>query len=77
MECNKSKKLTFEDVKQYFKDRGCELLEKEYKNCNTPMKYRCDCGNDECKIRFSKFKSGQRCRKCGIKKNIWEKQLQL
>ena len=32
------------------------------------MKYRCDCGNDKCKITFSDFKSGRRCMKCAIER---------
>ena len=64
-----SKKFTYKEVKQYFEDHGCELLEKEYVNCDISMRYRCDCGNDESKITFSNFKKGQRCQKCSsIKK---------
>ncbi len=58
------KKLTFKFVKQYFEDRDCELYETEYINCDTPMRYRCKCGNKKCSITFSKFKKGQRCKKC-------------
>ena len=39
------KKLTYEEVYIYFKEQGCELLEKEYKNTDTPVEYRCECGN--------------------------------
>ncbi len=59
------KKLKFEDIKQYFKDRDCELYETEYINSRTKMKYRCNCGNKECKISFSKFRIGRRCIECG------------
>ena len=68
MECSGSKKYTLEEVKKYFKDHNCELLETEYINNHTSMEYKCDCGNDECKIRFSSFKRGRRCEKCTIKK---------
>ena len=54
----------FKDVKQYFKDRDCKLLETEYINNKTPMRYECDCGNDDCKICFSSFKRGSRCDEC-------------
>ena len=59
----KNKKYTFEYVKQYFGDQGCELLEIEYINCKTKMRYRCSCGNisDIC---FDNFKQGKRCAKC-------------
>jgi len=62
-----SRKYTYEYVEQYFTDNGCELLEKEYKNNNTKMKYKCACGNIS-EIIFQKFRIGQRCKDCGIKK---------
>jgi len=65
-------RLTYEDVKQYFEDHDCELLETEYINNQTPMRYICDCGNDECKIRFYSFKRGSRCKKCAIERRIGE-----
>ena len=65
-------KFTYKDVKQYFKDHKCELLETEYKNCDTLLRYRCDCGNTKCKISFYEFKQGHRCRKC-MGKRIAEK----
>lgn len=62
-----SKKHTYEYIKQYFEDNGCELLENEYKNNRTKMRYRCSCGNIS-EIRFSEFNRGQRCFSCGIKR---------
>ena len=56
-------KLLYKDVKQYFKDHGCKLLEKEYIDNRTKMKYICSCGNIST-IKFSEFKEGHRCRKC-------------
>jgi len=35
-----SRKFTFEEVQKRFKEGGCELLEKEYINSSTKMKYR-------------------------------------
>ncbi len=69
MECGGTKKHTFKEVKQYFKDHDCELKETEYVNGITKMKYICDCGNDECEITFNNFKRGHRCKKCAIKRN--------
>jgi len=63
-----SNKLTYECVKGYFKENGCELLEKKYKKVKTKIKYKCSCGNVS-KIRFSDFMRGRRCRKCGAEKN--------
>ena len=62
------KKLTYKEVKKYFEDRDCELFETEYINNKTKMRYRCDCGNEKCKITFNKFKRGQRCKECAIKR---------
>jgi hypothetical protein len=64
MKCAGSEKLTYEYVQQYFKDNSCELLEKFYKNGHTNMQYQCECGNIS-EISFSRFQSGQRCKKCG------------
>jgi len=66
--CGGKEKLTFEFIKQYFEDHNCKLLETEYENVGTKMRYECSCGNSDCKISFNKFKSGQRCKICAIKK---------
>lgn len=62
-----SKKLDFNFVYNYFKEHGCELLETEYINNHTKMKYRCKCGNIS-KIIFASFKKSKKCRECGMKK---------
>jgi hypothetical protein len=64
---NNSKRHTYEYIYNFFKENGCELLESEYKNTDTKMKYRCCCGNVSL-IRFDTFKNGHRCYTCGIKK---------
>jgi len=38
-------KVLFEDVKKCFEENECELLENEYINQNTKMKFNCSCGN--------------------------------
>jgi 5-methylcytosine-specific restriction endonuclease McrA len=64
----KKRQFSYNEVKKHFNNNNCRLLEKTYKNSNTPMKYQCNCGNIS-KIRFSNFKLGERCKKCGIEKN--------
>ncbi len=67
------KKLTFKYVKQYFEDHDCELFETEYINAQTKMRYRCKCGNKDCKIKFNNFQQKQRCMECsGSKKLTFE-----
>jgi len=61
--CAGNETLTFEYIKSFFKQHGCKLLEKEYKNNHTKMKYICNCGVMS-EIQFSNFKAGQRCLKC-------------
>lgn len=61
--CSGKEKSNFKDVKQYFRDHGCELLEKEYINTKTKMRYKCNCGNTS-EIIFNSFKRGCRCKKC-------------
>ena len=48
------KKLTFEYVENFFKEQKCKLLETEYINAHTKMKYKCSCGNDS-DTNFNKF----------------------
>lgn len=62
------KKLNFEEVKKYFGDNGCELLETTYQNNVIPMRYRCVCGEIST-IRFNNFKKGSRCKYCGLEKS--------
>ncbi len=62
--CNneeKSKKLRkpLEDVKNEFKEGGCELLS-SYVNMDTPVSYKCSCGNIS-KITLGAFRNGIRC----------------
>ena len=66
------KRLTFEEVQQYFQDQGCELLEQEYSGCKTKMKYECSCGNIST-ITFDSFKQGQRCMQCAANKRSKQK----
>lgn len=44
--CSKSIRYTLGDVQQFFRDSGCELLEPEYKNCKTPLRFRAKCGHE-------------------------------
>ena len=67
-ECHGGIRLTFDYVYNYFENNDCKLLETEYINNNTPMKYECDYGNDECKITFNSFKDGSRCMECAEKR---------
>jgi hypothetical protein len=62
-----SKKHSYEYVKNFFKEQGCELLSQEYKNNYEKLIYRCSCG-DISYISFCDFKRGKRCKSCGIKK---------
>ena len=64
-------KFDYDYVRNYFEEHGCELLDKEYKNARTPLRYKCSCGN-ESKIVFYSFKVGNRCKDCGIRKNTGE-----
>jgi hypothetical protein len=64
-------RLSFDYVRQYFNEHGCELLEKEYTTCNKPLRYRCVCGHESV-INFTNFKQGARCSECR-KKRLSEK----
>jgi hypothetical protein len=60
-------RLTYEYVKNFFSNKGCELLEQGYKNARTKMKYRCSCGNITY-IVYDSFQRGNRCKQCGDRK---------
>jgi hypothetical protein len=65
-------KYTFVFVKKYFNDNNYILIEKEYINCETKMKYICPLGHQG-EIAFSSFKRGYRCLECsGNKKHSLE-----
>jgi hypothetical protein len=54
---------SYDDVKQYFESQNCKLLESEYINSHTKMKYLCSCNNTS-HIRFGDFIRGVRCIGC-------------
>jgi len=66
--CYGNKKLTHEEVFNYFKERGCVLLETQYLNSRAMLKYICECG-EESEITFNNFRQGHRCKKCGEERN--------
>lgn len=56
-------------VKEYFHANGCRLLSREYRNANTPLAYRCNCGNVS-KVTFHHFNHGTRCNKCATARKV-------
>jgi hypothetical protein len=68
------RKHTIDYITNYFEERGCELLSNDYANNRQILDYKCVCGNLS-KIRFSDFKEGKRCNKCGIIKTKEKKKL--
>lgn len=63
-----SKKLSYEEVRSYFEEQGCILLDSMYEHSRTKMKYVCICGKHST-ITYNKFKNGSRCKECGVKKS--------
>jgi hypothetical protein len=58
------RKFSYEYVKMYFEGRGCTLLSSEYVNSQTPLEYRCACG-EIAKVTFNRFTSqGSLCWSC-------------
>jgi len=62
-------RLDINDVRNFYKKQGCELLEDKYINNHTLMKYRCSCGTMDYKD-FDHFKRGQRCDYCLHKSRV-------
>jgi hypothetical protein len=69
--CGGNEKLTYEQVCNHFKGEGYELLETEYINNYTKMKYRCKCGCESISS-FNNFQQGYRCKQCWLEKNFGE-----
>ncbi|WP_399631675.1 DUF723 domain-containing protein [Sporosarcina sp. SG10008] len=66
----------FEEIKRAFEEKDYILLEKEFINSLTPMRYICPHHSDrENYITYAKIKSGQGCNDCGNEKigNIFRK----
>lgn len=57
------KRFTYEEVYNYFKEQGCELLSNEYKNNKQKLEFICKCGNRD-KKDFKEFKKHPFCKKC-------------
>lgn len=60
---------TYEQIKDIFKEQGCELLETTYKNSSTKMRYLATCGHGH-QITFDNFRAGKGrlCKECKNKK---------
>jgi hypothetical protein len=57
------RKFSYKSVQDYFLKENCTLLEDEYIDALTKMKYQCSCDNVSY-ITFNNFKNGQRCKQC-------------
>ena len=65
--CAGNEKFSYDQVKEYYQQQGCELLETEYVNSVTEMHFRCSCGRIS-KCSLGNFRQGRRCQKCkGVK----------
>lgn len=63
----KSQRWSMDEVRGFFVKEGYVLLSEEYKNANLKLKYLCGQGHPGF-ITFSKFRKGQRCKKCADNK---------
>lgn len=67
--CAGLNKPDFQEVKNNFDKLGLDLLETEYKNQRTKMRYRCRKHDDHIQSAIYKtIKKGHGCRKCGYEK---------
>lgn len=60
-------KYDFDEIKKYYEDSGCKLLESHFKNTKTKMRYLCSCGGVSLSS-YECFRRGHRCKKCAYKK---------
>lgn len=64
MKCANNERFSYVYVYNFFKDKNCTLLNTEYINNSTKMKYICKCGNIS-ETTFAVFKKGHLCKNCG------------
>lgn len=64
LKCTKKYIPTIEELKKEFIENNCILLEDNYVNSHTPMKYICKCGNQS-EINLNNWRNGKRCKICG------------
>lgn len=67
--CNKCdgvvQKLSYNDVFKYVKNKGCELISKDYIEAHLPLEFRCSCGNTFIDtFHHFKWRDKTRCSKC-------------
>jgi hypothetical protein len=62
--CTGNKKLTYDFVKDQFKEKGYTLITPIYTNARTIMKFKCDDGDHNHQMTYSDIKQGKRCAKC-------------
>ncbi|MEH7749104.1 HNH endonuclease [Neobacillus drentensis] len=65
-------RFSYQEVKEFYEQHGCELLEDEYKGYTVPMRFRCHCGEENEKT-FERFKlRSTQCTKCANEQRIKE-----
>ena len=75
---SESKRHSFDYVKSKFEERGYELLEENYKNNETKMKYRCMNHSDKInEITFGSLISGNGCKICANEKLSKSKRMNI
>jgi very-short-patch-repair endonuclease len=62
-QCFGNIKKDIEFVRQYFKDRGCVLISREYEDEHSPLVFMCDCGSKAITT-WNKFQRGCKCNNC-------------
>lgn len=64
-----TKKKSYKEIEQAFKDRGYELLSKEYVNAFGLLEYICPLHPNKIqKINWNKFQQGKGCKECGYER---------
>lgn len=66
-ECSTKRFWKYDEVVQYYQERGFELLEDVYVGTKIPMKYKCSCEREYIKS-FNEFQSHPLCKSCSENK---------
>lgn len=62
--CKKCIKYDFDEIKKVFKDKGFELISKQYKNAHGKLKYKCNKCNNINETKWNYIQQGYGCKTC-------------
>jgi hypothetical protein len=70
--CSKNKRMTFEEVEKFAREKGCSILSEEYNNASEPLEFVCQKHGHIFQKSFTDFRRSKGCPLCSIINNSGE-----